>query len=56
MSRYDLTDAMEFLEYEADMTPSQLKDEIEDAMSEISPKTALWHTLLTVADMLERIA
>lgn len=54
MSRYDFTEAMDFLD-EAEIAPEKLRDEIEDAMSELDPATPLWHTLLTVADFLERI-
>lgn len=54
MTRYDFSYASDFL-IEADITPEQLKDEIEDAMSEIDPSEPLWHTLLTIADFFETI-
>ena len=56
MKHYDFTAAVDFLEHEANITPEELKDEIEDAMTEVDPATPLWHTLLTCADLLERIA
>lgn len=55
MSRYDFSEATHFLNYELDVTPGELREEIEDAMCELEPGSALWHTLLTVADFLERI-
>lgn len=54
MSRYDFTDASDFL-VGAGITPEELYDEVVDAMSEVDPKTPLWHTLLTIADFLETI-
>lgn len=54
MSRYDFTDASDFL-VGAGITPEELCIEVQDAMSEIEPKTPLWHTLLTIADFLETI-
>ena len=54
MSKYDFAEAVSFLK-EAQITPRELRDEIEDAMSEIDPRTPLWHTLLTCADFLETI-
>lgn len=53
--RYDFENAIDFLENEAGLTPQDLRYEIEDAMSDLEPKTSLWHTLLTAADFLERI-
>ncbi len=55
MKRYDISEAMDFLELDLEMTPRQLKDEIEDAMCEVEINSKLWHTLLTVADLLEKI-
>lgn len=64
MSRYDLSEALDFLENEAEMTPDQLYEEIQEAMSEIHSLrnkqnakkiSSIWHTLLTCADFLERI-
>lgn len=55
MSRYDFTDASDFLEFTAHVTPEELFIEVQDAMCEVSPKTPLWHTLLTIADFLETI-
>ena len=64
MSRYDFTATSDFLELEAGITPNQLYDEIQDAMSDIDSLrnkrnekkvSAIWHTLLTCADFLECI-
>ena len=54
MARYDFTDASDFL-VGAGITREELFDEVQDAMSEVDPKTPLWHTLLTIADFLETI-
>ena len=63
MTRYDFTDAADFLA-EAGITPEELYDEIQDAMSDIHSLrnkrnkkkiSAIWHTLLTCADFLETI-
>ena len=54
MSRYDYSGVIDFLEG-AEITPRELIGEIEDAMAELDPKSGLWHTLLTCADMLEWI-
>lgn len=54
MSRYDYSGVVDFLEG-AEITPRELIGEIEDAMAELDPKSGLWHTLLTCADMLEWI-
>lgn len=54
MSRYDFTDASDFL-VGAGITPEELYIEVQDAMSEVSPKTPLWHTLMTVSEFLETI-
>lgn len=64
MSRYDFTEASDFLELEAGITPDELYAEIQDAMSEIGSirtkrnwkkVSTIWHTLLVCADFLERI-
>lgn len=63
MSRYDFTDASDFL-VEAGITPEELYDEIQDAMSDIDSLrnkrngkkiSTIWHTLLTCADLLDTI-
>lgn len=54
MTRYDFSAASDFLTA-AGITPEELYDEIQDAMSEVDPKTPLWHTLLTITDFLETI-
>ncbi len=63
MSRYDLTDAADFL-IEADITPEDLYIEILQAMENVdklrnkrnSEKvSAIWHTLLTCADFFETL-
>ena len=55
MSERSLRSAIEFLELEAETTPEQLLAEIEAAMDCTEPGGTLWHTLLTVADFLERL-
>ena len=63
MSRYDITDAADFLENELCATPEQLRDEIVEAMHLVTLienkrntryVDAVWHTLLTCADFMER--
>lgn len=55
MAAHDLTAALNFLRYEVETTPQQLLAEVEAAMDCTDPGGTLWHTLLTVADFLERI-
>ena len=61
MTRYDFSAASDFL-MAAQITPEELYDEIQDALTDIhslrnrrnsGKVSAIWHTLLTVADLLE---
>ncbi|MBD5302379.1 MAG: hypothetical protein HDS16_05210 [Bacteroides sp.] len=63
MNRYDFSAASDFLA-EAQLTPEELYEEIQTALSDIhslrnksnkNKVLKIWHTLLTVADFLERI-
>ncbi len=55
MNRYNISEALDFLECEMEMTPAEMKSEVEDAMCEVETDSPLWHTLLCVADLLEKI-
>ncbi len=64
MSRYDFSEASDFLELEARITPEELHIEVVNAMRQLGDietkrnkkvVTSVWDPLLTIADFLELI-